>query len=63
MWRSKVNDVGLDNNTRHNQITVTSKNYEDPTILEPLETLHNIHRYVYINFNTFDVIRYTKPTD
>ena len=46
---------------KHNQIIVTSTDYEDPRFLEALEAFHNIHPH--IKFNTFDVVRYTKPTD
>ena len=46
---------------KHNQIIITSGNYEDPKFLNILESLHNIHPY--IKFNTFDVVKYTKPTD
>ena len=46
---------------KHNQIIVTSTDYEDPRFLEALEALHNIHPH--IKFNTFDVVPYTKPTD
>ena len=60
-WREKVNELGLDHNMKHNQIIVTSTDYEDPRFLEALEALHNIHPH--IKFNTFDVVRYTKPTD
>ena len=50
----------LDHNMRQNQVTVNSKNYEDPSFLETLEALHNIHPH--IKFNTIDVVQYTKPT-
>ena len=60
-WRDKVNELGLDHNMKHNQIIITSNNYEDPKILNILESLHNIHPH--IKFNTFDVVKYTKPTD
>ena len=46
---------------KHNQIIITSSNYEDPKFLNTLESLHNIHPH--IKFNTFDVVNYTKPTD
>ena len=46
---------------KHKQIIVTITDYEDPRFLEALELLHNIHPH--IKFNTFDVVRYTKPTD
>ena len=46
---------------KHDQIIVTSTDYEDPRFLEALQTMHNIHPL--IKFNTFDVVRYTKPTD
>ena len=60
-WREKVNELGLDHNMKHNQIIITSSDYEDPKFLNILESLHNIHPY--IKFNTFDVVKYTKPTD
>ena len=60
-WRGKVNELGLDHNKKHNQIIITSSNYEDPKFLNILESLHNIHPH--IKFNTFDVVKYTKPTD
>ena len=46
---------------KHNQIIITSTDYEDPKFLNILESLHNIHPY--IKFNTFDVVKYNKPTD
>ena len=46
---------------KHNQIIITSSNYEDPKFLNILESLHNIHPH--IKFNTFDVVKYTKPTN
>ena len=46
---------------KHNQIILTSSDYEDPRFLEALEALYNIHPH--IKFNTFDVVRYTKPRD
>ena len=39
----------------------TSSDYEDPRFLEALNALHNIHPH--IRFNTFDIVRYIKPTD
>ena len=60
-WREKVNELGLDHNMKHNQIIITSSDHEDPKFLNILESLHNI--YPYIKFNTFDVVKYTKPTD
>ena len=39
----------------------TSSNYEDTKFLNVLETMYNLHPH--INFNTFDVVRYTNPTD
>ena len=60
-WREKVNELGLDHNMKHNQIIITSSDHEDPKFLNILESLHNIHPY--IKFNTFDVVKYTKPTD
>ena len=50
----------LHHNMRHNQVTVYSKNYEDPIFLETLEALHII--LPHIKFNTIFVVRYTKPT-
>ena len=46
---------------KYNQITISSSDYEDPRIFEAVEAMHNIHHH--IKFNTFDVVRYTKPTD
>ena len=60
-WRDEVNELGLDHNMKHNQIIITISNYEDPRCLKILESLHNIHPH--IKFNTFDVVKYTKPTD
>ena len=60
-WRDKVNELGLNHNMKHNQIIITSSNYEDPKFLKILELLHNIHPH--IKFNTFDVVKYTKPTN
>ena len=40
---------------------ITNGNYDDPKFLKVLETMYNIHPY--IKFNTFDVVKYTKPTD
>ena len=40
---------------------ITKGNYEDPKFLKVLETMYNIHPH--IKFNTFDVIRNSKPTD
>ena len=60
-WRDKVSELGLDHNMKRNQKIITSSNYEDPNILNILESLHNIHPH--IKFNTFDVVKYTKPTD
>ena len=60
-WREKVSELGLDHNMKHNQIIITSSNYEDPIFLNILESLHNIHPH--IKFNTFDVVKYTKPTN
>ena len=60
-WRDKVSELGLDHNMKHNQIIIISSNYEDPKFLNILESLHNIHPH--IKFNTFDVDKYTKPTD
>ena len=60
-WRDKVTELGLDHNMKHNQIIITRSNYEDPKFLNILESLHSIHPH--IKFNTFDVVKYTKPTD
>ena len=60
-WRDKVNELGLDHNMKHNQIIITSSNYEDPKFLNILESLHIIHPH--IRFNFFDVVKYTKLTD
>ena len=59
--RDKVNELGLDHNMKHNQIMITSSNYEDIKFLNVLEAMYNIHPH--IKFNTFDVVRYTKYTD
>ena len=40
---------------------ISSSDYEDPRFLEALDALYSKHPH--INFNTFDVVRYTKPTD
>ena len=40
---------------------ITSSNYEDIKFLNVLEEMYNIHPHV--KFNTFDVVKYTKPTD
>ena len=40
---------------------ITSSNYEDPKFLNVLEEMCNIHPH--IKFNTFDVVKYTKPID
>ena len=60
-WRDKVNELGLDHNMKHNQIIISSSDYEDPRFLEALEAMHNTNPH--IKFNTFDVVRYKKPTD
>ena len=60
-WRDKVSELGLDHNMKHKQIIVISSNYEDPKFFNILESLHNIHPH--IKFNTFDVVKYAKPTD
>ena len=57
----KVNKIGIDHKKLYNQLTITSTNYEDPKFLEILEAVHNIHSH--INCNTFDEVKYTKPTD
>ena len=46
---------------RYNQTMITSKTYDALKFLEVLEALQNI--YPHINFNTFDVVKYTKPTN
>ena len=46
---------------KYNQLIITSSSYEDPKFINALGTLHNIHPH--IKFNTFDVVKYTKPTD
>ena len=60
-WRDKVNELGFDHNMKYNQIMITSSNYEDPKFLKVLEAIYNIHPH--FKFNTFDVVKYTKPTD
>ena len=60
-WRDKVNELGLDHNMKYNQIMILSSNYEDIKFLNLLEAMYNIHPH--IKFNTFDVVKYTKPTD
>ena len=60
-WRDKVSELGLDHNMKHNQIIITSSNYEDPNFFNNLESLHII--YPHIKFNNFDVVKCTKPTD
>ena len=40
---------------------ITSSNYEDIKFLNVLEEMYNIHHH--IKFNTFGVVKYTKPTD
>ena len=60
-WRDKVNELGLDHNMKYNQIVITSSKYEDPKFLKVLEAMYNIHPH--FKFNTFDVVKYTKPTD
>ena len=42
-WRDKVNELGLDHNMKHNQIIISSSDYEDPRFLEALKAMHNIH--------------------
>ena len=46
---------------KYNQLLIISSSYEDPKFLNILESLHSI--YPHIKFNTFDVLKYTKPTD
>ena len=60
-WRDKVNELGLDHNMKYNQIMITSSTYEDIKFLNVLQEMYNIHSH--IMFNTFDVVKYTKPTD
>ena len=60
-WRDEVNELGLDNNMKYNQIMIRSSDYEDPRFLEALEVMCNIH--LHNRFNSFDVVSYTKPTD
>ena len=60
-WRDKVNELGLDHNMNYNQIMITSSNYADIKFLNVLEEVYNINPH--IKFNTFDVVKYTKPTD
>ena len=40
---------------------ITSSNYEDAKFLKVLEAMYNIDPH--FKFNTFDVVKYTKPTD
>ena len=60
-WRDKVSELELNHKMKHNQIIITSGNYEDHKFLNILESLHNIHPH--IKFNTFDGVKYAKPTD
>ena len=60
-WRDKVNELGLDHKRKYNQIMIIKSNYEDIQFLIVLEEMYNIHPH--IKFNTFDVVKYTKPTD
>ena len=60
-WRDNVNQLGLDHNMKYYRILITNSDYEDSRFLEALKAMHNIHPH--IKFNTFDVVRYTKPTD
>ena len=60
-WRNKVNELGLDHNLKFNHIMITSNNYEDIKFLNVLEEMYNIHPH--IKLNSFDVVKYTKPTD
>ena len=54
--------MGLDHNMKYiNQIMIISSNYEDIKFLNVLEEMYNIHHH--IKSNTFDVVKYTKPTD
>ena len=43
------------------KIIITNGNNEIPKFLKVLETKYNIHPH--IKFTTFDVVKYTKPTD
>ena len=46
----------------HGQVQSSAiRDYEDPKFLIALEALYKIHPY--IKFNSFDVVKYTKPTD
>ena len=56
-----MNEIGLDHNMKNNQVIISSCDYEDPRFFEALEAMHNIHPQ--IKFNTFELVRYTKPTD
>ena len=60
-WRDKIIELGLDHNMKYNQLKTTSSNYEDTKFLNVLETMYSIHPH--IKFKTFDVVKYTKPTD
>ena len=60
-WRDKVIKLVLEHNVKYNQIMITNSNYEDINFLNVLEEMYNIHPQ--IKFNTFDVVKYTKPTD
>ena len=46
---------------KYNQILITSSNYEGIKFLNLLAAMCNIHPH--IKFNTFDVVKYTKPTE
>ena len=48
-WRDKVNELGFDHNMRHNQIMISSSDYEDPRFLEALQAMHNIHPHIKFN--------------
>ena len=60
-WRDKINELGSEHNMKYNQKMKSSSIFEDPRFLEALEALYKLHPH--IKFNTFDVVRYTKPTD
>ena len=43
---------------KHNQIIISSSDYEDPRFLEALGAMQNTQPH--IKFDTFDVVRYKK---
>ena len=61
MCREKVNELGSDDNMKCSQIMITGSNYDYLNFLKKLETIYNTHPL--IKFTTFDVVKYTKPTD